>query len=217
MKTKKLLVVLALTIFISGCSVIKTRTTAFYTPEFATSGKIVVLAAEKDLNNSLEFSHYKRKFEEKLSENGYQIVQSISEADYIANVAYGIDEGKRSIVSTPIFRKTGGGTTYSSGTIFGSGGSASYSGTSYTAPTYGVVGSSTSSVTHFTRVITFDVTDAKSTDNEIKKLYEARAISIGTCSVIASVFDEILEAMFKDFPSENGKTIKVEVPFKGQC
>lgn len=217
MKITKLLVALALTAFISGCMVVQTRTTAFYTPEFTTSGKIFVLAADNDLNNSLEFSHYKRKFEEKFSENGYQIVQSTSEADYIALVAYGIDDGKTSIVSTPIFGQTGGGTTYSSGTVYGSGGSTSYSGTSYTMPTYGVLGSSTGSVTQFTRAIALDVIDAKSTVNDIKKVYEARAKSTGSCSVIAGVFDEILEAMFKGFPGESGKTRKVEVPSKGQC
>jgi len=42
-------------------------------------------------------------------------------------------------------------------------------------PTYGVIGSSTGSVTQFTRAIALDVIDAKSTDNNIKKVYEARA------------------------------------------
>lgn len=208
---------IVLAAFISGCTVIKTKTTAFYTPEFKTSGKIVVAAADNELNNSLEFSHYKRKFEEKFAENGYQIVQSFSEADYIALVAYGIDDGKTSIVSTPIFGRTGGGTTYSSGVVYGSGGSASYSGSSYTMPTYGIVGSSTGSVITFTRAIALDIIDAKSMKHNIQKVYEVRAKSIGSCSVIAGVFEEILEAMFKEFPGENGKTRVVEISSKGQC
>ncbi|WP_300088112.1 DUF4136 domain-containing protein [uncultured Nitrosomonas sp.] len=217
MKITKSFAAIALVTFISGCTVVQTRTTAFYTPEFKTSGKIVVLAADNELNNSLEFSHYKRKFEEKLTENGYQIVQSFSEADYIALVAYGIDDGKTSIVSTPIFGQTGGGTTYSSGVVYGSGGSSSYSSSSYTMPTYGMIGSSAGSAITFTRAIALDVIDAKSTKNNIQKVYEARAKSIGSCSVIAGVFDEILEAMFKEFPGESGKTKMVEISSKGQC
>ena len=53
--------------------------------------------------------------------------------------------------------------------------------------------------------------------SNVKKVYEARAKSTGSCSVIAGVFEEILEAMFKDFPGINGKVRSVEVPSKGGC
>ena len=37
------------------------------------------------------------------------------------------------------------------------------------------------------------------------KVFEGRTISSGKCSVIVEVFDELLEAMFSDFPGENGR------------
>ena len=60
------------------------------------------------MNNSLEFAHYKAKFERKLGESGYTVVQNSEAAQYIALVAYGIDSGKTKVVSTPIFGQTGG-------------------------------------------------------------------------------------------------------------
>ncbi len=55
------------------------------------------------------------------------------------------------------------------------------------------------------------------TSSALKKVYEARAKSTGSCSVIAGVFEEILEAMFQDFPGINGKVRSVEVLSKGGC
>lgn len=219
MRKMKLLVaahvILAL---LSGCTMVQTKVTAFYIPEYKSSGTIAIVAAEAEVNSSLEFRHYKQQFERKLAANGYTVVKHPSDAQYIALVAYGIDSGKTSIVSTPIFGQSGGGTTYSSGTIYGSGGSATYSGTSYTMPTYGVVGSSTSSVTDYTRAIALDIVDAESLKSGApKKIYEAKAKSTGSCSVIAGVFEEMLEAMFKGYPGESGKTRSVDVPFKGAC
>lgn len=205
-------------IFISGCVGVFTKTTAFYPPDYKNSGTIFVAAAEAEVNSSLEFAHYKKKFEQKLVENGYTIVNNPSEASYIAFVAYGIDNGKSSVVSTPIFGQTGGGTVNSSGTVYGVGGSASYFGTSYSMPTFGVVGAMNNSVTEYTRVIALDIVDAKSLKSgKAVKVYEARAKSTGSCGVIAGVFDEILEALFEGFPGENGKVRNSEVSSKGGC
>lgn len=210
--------VLLLMSVLSGCAAVQTRTTAFYVPEYKNSGTILVVAAIAEVNNSLEFAHYKALFEQKFASNGYTIVSNPSDAKYVALVAYGIDDGKTAVVSTPIFGQTGGGTTYSSGTVYGSGGSATYSGSSYTMPTYGIVGSSTGSVTQYTRAIALDIVDAASLkEGHPKKVFESRAKSTGRCSVIAGVFEEMLEAMFKDFPGQSGKTRNAEVPFKGGC
>lgn len=219
MSNMKVLVTAVVTLaLLSSCTFVETKITAFYIPEYKSSGTITVVAAEAEVNRSLEFAHYKRQFEQKLAANGYTVVKNPSEAQYIALVAYGIDSGKSSIVSTPIFGPTGGGTTYSSGTVYGSGGSATYSGTGYSMPTFGVVGSATHSATEYTRAIALDIVDAGSLKSGApKKLYEARAKSTGSCSVIAGVFEEMLDAMFKNFPGESGKTRSVDVRFKGAC
>lgn len=203
--------------FLSGCTAvpIQTKTVAFYIPEYKNSGTIAIVAAEVAVNSSLEFAHYKKQFEQKLAINGYTIVSNPSEAQYIGFVTYGIDDGKNSIVSIPLLGQTGGGTTFSSGTVYSPGGSSTYSGTGYTMPTYGVTGSVTRSRTIYTRVIALDIVDAQSLKNgNPKKVYEVRAKSTGSYNVMAGVFEEILEAMFKGFPGISGKVRFVEVPFK---
>jgi len=102
--------------------------------------------------------------------------------------------------------------------VYGSKGSATYSGSSYTMPSYGVVGFANNSVDMYTRAIALDIVDAQSLKNgNPKKVYEMRAKSTGSCSVIAGVFQEILEATFKNFPGENGKVYNAEVESKGGC
>ena len=206
---------LLMVVFVTGCATssrIVTNNTAFFVGSYEPKGTISVVSGEADVNNSLEFAAYKSKFESKLSEAGYQIEKDPNKADYIALVAYGIDEGRTSNVSTPIFGQTSGGTTYSSGTVYGSSGSANFSGTSYTMPTYGVVGRSSGSVTVYNRAIALDIVEASSfKEGSPKKVYEGRTKSEGSCSVIVEVFDEMLEAMFIDFPGENGRNRKQTV------
>ena len=210
MKVLKIISLLMVVIVI-GCATphVITNNTAFFVDTYASTGSISVVSAEANVNTSLEFAAYKHKFESKLLGVGYQIEKDPNKADFIALVAYGIDDGKTSIVSTPIFGQTSGGTTYSSGTVYGSGGSANYSGTSYTMPTYGVVGSSTGSVTTYNRAIALDIVEASSfKEGNPKKVFEGRTKSKGSCSVIVEVFDEMLEAMFIGFPGENGRNRK---------
>ena len=211
---------LLIVLIVTGCATprVVTNNTAFYVDAYSPVGSIAVVSGEADVNNSLEFAAYKKKFESHLSLAGYTIERDPNKADYIALVAYGIDDGKTSTVSTPIFGQTSGGTTYSSGTVYGSGGSANYSGTTYTMPTYGVVGSSTGSVTRYNRAIALDIVEAGSfKEGKPVKVYEGRTKSKGRCSVIVEVFDEMLEAMFSDFPGENGRNRKQEVPGIFNC
>lgn len=220
MKVFKIITILAVLI-VTGCATpprVVTNNTAFYVDAFAPRGSISVVSGEADVNGSLEFAAYKKKFESKLIASGYKIENDPNNADFIGLVAYGIDNGETSTVSTPIFGQTGGGSTYSSGTVYSSGGSATYSGSSYTMPTYGVVGRSTGPVTTYNRAIALDIVEAQSfKEGNPKKVYEGRTKSKGSCSVIVEVFDEMLEAMFTDFPGENGRNRKQDVPSIANC
>ena len=60
-----------------------------------------------------------------------------------------------------------------------------------------------------TRRLSIDIVDAKaSTDNVVKKIYEARVVSTGTSGVIDEVVPYLIEAVFKDFPGVSGTTEK---------
>lgn len=214
MKYFKLSTLLLLIIFTTACSTleVKTNATAFYVAEFKSTGSIFILSADAEKNNSLEFAHYKQKIEDKLVVAGYSIAANADVAEYIAIVAYGIDNGKTSVISTPIFS--------SPNALYG-GRLSSNPHRPYMMPSYSVVGTSTDSFTTYTRAIALDIVDAKSlktvTIEQAQKVYESRVKSTGKCAVIAGVFDQLLEAMFQNFPGDNGKTITAAIPYDGQC
>lgn len=201
-----------------GCNtlapLVRTNITVFYKDQYSPRGTISVVASDISVNNSLEWAAYKKKFEAKFSDNGYIIEQDSKDAQFIALVAYGIDNGETAIVTTPIYGQIGGGMTTTTGTV----GNVNYTETSYIMPIYGVVGTSTNSQTEYTRAIALDIVDAKSIkENLPNKVYEGRAKSIGPCSVFVEVFDEMLDAMFTDFPGENGRNRKIESPSITNC
>lgn len=125
MKVLKIISLLMIVI-VTGCGspYVATSNRAFFVDTYSSKGSISVVSAEAGVNSSSKFAAYKRKFESKLLGVGYQIEKDPNKAGYIALVAFGIDDGKTSTVSTSIFGQTSGGTTYSSGTVYGSGGSA---------------------------------------------------------------------------------------------
>lgn len=217
----RLIIALTALFLLVGCAlspVVETNNTAFFVGEYSPKGSIKVISGEAEVNESLEFAAYKKKIEFKLASVGYSIEGDANKADYIALVAFGIDSGKSAVISTPIFGQTSGGSTYSSGTMSSAGGSASYSGTSYAMPTYGVVGSATRSVTMYKRALALDILEAESfKEGRPNKVYEGRTTSTGSCSVIVEVFDEMLEAMFTGFPGENGRNRKQRLAGEANC
>lgn len=184
---------LLLPFFLSACGMfqqtVDSNTTSFSTPDFKVEGAITVAAADEKVAGSLEFLHYKKKFESKLLKAGFAIEQDSAKANYLALIAYGIDNGETAVISTPIF-----GQTHSS----------FYYDRQYMMPSYGVVGVSNESVTIFNRAIAMDIVRIKSAKGSfMEKVYESRTKSTGGCAVILEVFDEMLEAMFNVFPSAN--------------
>jgi len=192
---------------------VTTVITSFRSPDFTTNGKsIAVVPVDGIREGSLEFAFYREKIEQRLKIAGFSIADS-KDAELIAVVSYGIDDGVRHTSNIPIQGQTGGGTTYHSGTVYGAGGSASYSGSSYQMPTYGTVGSFPVSVTEYTRAIAMDIIrPSKQKNSEPKVVYELRAKSKGHCSNFSEVFDEMLDGIFQVFPGENNESITVDVP-----
>jgi len=217
-------IIMLVGLMISGCggmgSSIHSQVGVFHNITEQHKGKkIVVLPFQKELENSLEFQNYRKIIETKLRTNGFEIVEDKGNSNYIAFVSYGINGGKEQVVSSPVFGSTGGGTTYSSGTVTSSGGGyGSYSGSSYTMPTFGVIGSSTSSITNYTRQLAIDLIETSTLEKDkVKKIYEGRVKSIGTCGMVAAVMPSMIESLFKTFPQKSGSTNTIVLPWNGTC
>ena len=219
--TKKIfLIIVVFGLLISECAdlqpLVSSNVSVFHNiTEQHKGNSIVVLPFQKELESSLEFQNYKKTIEDNLQKYGFNIVQEKDTSDFIAFVSYGIGGGKEELVSSPVYGSTGGGTTTFSGSAYnyGGGGSIYYSGTAYSMPTFGVVGSRTSSITQHTRQLAMDLVETSTLESKkINKVYEGRVTSKGHYSMIAPVMPAMLESLFRDFPKKSGSTVTISIP-----
>lgn len=213
----KIIALLAFAFTLSGCTPHVVTTTSIYHGEHAYDrGTIYIEPEDQELEKSLAFKTLKNRIGKHLSLNGYQIVPEKEDASFIAVISYNSDGGKTTVSSKPIVGQTGGGTSYSYGTSVGLSGVKTYTGTQYTPPSYGVVGSKTVTETLYTIEAKFDIYrfNGKKVGS---KVYEMQGTSTGSCGKINVVMPLIIDAMFKDFPGEDGKTTEVKTPRAGSC
>lgn len=199
----------------AGCaSYVSTSTTTFHGEDHNKRGSIVVMPVDDSQKNSLEFDAVKTYVENKLISKGYSMALSESNASYVAFLTYGIDDGTTRRVTAPIFGQTGGGTSYQTGNMNLGGTYGNYSSTTTTMPTFGIVGASSADITTYKREVVLKILDLSSTP---KLVYEIKAISSGSCGNINSVIRPIINAMFENFPGNNGETKRISNDWQGDC
>jgi len=197
---------------VTGCAqvwqVISNVTTFSNLPANYVGSTIAVVAYPPEKNESLAWRNHRTIFENELRKKGFRVTNAKA-PDYVAIVSYGIDDGTTttSLVSTPVYGRTGGGTTTHSGTISYSGGYGDYYGTSYTQPTYGVVGTSTSTVseTVFRRAVTVNIEDHRTKE----RVFEGTLKSGGSCGNMTAILPYLTSAMFQKFPQPYAGTVTV--------
>ena len=220
MTKKTFLIIVVFGLLISGCAGLQphavSTVSVFHNITEQHKGKsVAVLPFQKELESSLEFQNYKKTIENNLQKYRFSIVQEKDTSDFIAFVSYGIDGGKEELVSSPVFGSTGGGSGTFSGSSYnyGTGGTSYYSGTTYSMPTFGVVGSRTSSITQHTRQLAMDLVETSTLESKkVNKVYEGRVKSKGHCPMIAPVMPAMLESLFRDFPKKNGSIVTIRIP-----
>jgi hypothetical protein len=186
----------------------KVRLTAFSVDNpMVTNRKVFVSALDRAQLGTLEFESHRRIASNEMRSHGALIVESEREAQLVALVDFRIDSGRteQRVFSTPIFGQTG----VSSATTFG--------GVTTFQPTFGVVGSQTHSVNEriFTRHGAFDLYEK--IGSTLRKVYEARAISEGSCGQPAVTARTILPVLFSSFPRRDATDARIDVPFPGEC
>lgn len=209
----KTLVNLAIGVFVSlilsGCgSFVGSNVSVFHNlPKIDTQSKIEYSFLKLEgQENSLEYDTYQSKIKNQLLKNNFIEKEN---SNLLISIQYGINNGKEKIGSTPIFGQTGVSSSYTSGTVTSYGGGyGSYSGTTNYTPTLGIVGSSSYSYTEYTRYLNMYMYDKSSK----KIVYEGKVVSSGSTRQLLPVIDEMIEALFKNFPGESGKSNYIEVP-----
>lgn len=170
--------------------------------------------------SSLEFRTYADKLAARFRARGITVVDDPRRADYVVFLAYAIDNGQvqSQTFSVPEFGQTGGGSTFYNGMVSSPGGMGTFSGTAYSTPTFGVIGSSIQTVNTrvFTRQVEIDMFDRAAFDaGHTTKVFEEHITSRGSCGALPAVMDGLLDAAFSEFPGTSGSTRVVSVPGKG--
>lgn len=181
---------LLLSLMLGACGTLATKVVTFSSAELtAPAGTIQVVAVNSEVEPSLEFAHYKDVLQRKLAELGYQPVAT-EDADYIALLDYDVSEvtEKRSSNQSRIYIDSEAHVRRGSKTVV-------------------VVDDEIDM--EYDRIVKLII--AKNTP-ERPRLYEVTGVSDGDCKILSTVFDEMIEAMLREFPAPNGtvKTIWVK-------
>jgi hypothetical protein len=98
---------------------------------------------------------------------------------------------------------SGGGQTTYSGMVGGD----FYSGTAYSQPQFGVVGSEQYSQVQFTRFLLVSIADgADMRRGKTTWKYEGKVTSTGLSGNVSQIMPVMIEALFQDFPGTSGNT-----------
>ncbi|MZR30126.1 DUF4136 domain-containing protein [Sneathiella litorea] len=205
----KFFVLLIAGMLLTACAnpTVEANVTSFFTPDLAgIKGKNIVIRAHPEAKeSSLEFLNYRPKIADKLRLVGFVVQEESPDPDYIAYVSYGVDgtEPRSTTTSSPMFGGLGLGVYGGSGPYYG--GSI---GRTYNTQTW----------VEYNRFIAIDIVEGKTKNSPNPvRVYEGRAQSAGRCPTLTGVFDEVLDALFQDFPGINGKTVFVSIPWDGSC
>jgi hypothetical protein len=216
----RLIMSLVITVFAVGCSTIQEQTkfiistTVFHGTDHAKRGTIAVKPLDKIQEGSLEFKAVSEYLTNSMKVLGY--TPSNYEPQYIAHISYGIDNGQTTVSSMPIYGQTGGGTSFTTGTINSGSRIGTYSGTTTSMPSFGQIGSIPLEQTTFKRVLLVDIYRLENEAQPVK-VYEIKTNSTGSCGNINYVLPAMISGMVMSLPGLNGKTKTVEIPSDGTC
>ena len=193
-------------LILAGCASVRSDVTRFHNlPKWGGGKTILIVPSDPAHNGSIEFNTYAQIVAGYFQKNGYVVVPpNAPNKDFIAVFTYSMGEGQSGVGSTPVYGKTGGGTT----TYYNYYGG--YAGSSYTRPTRGIVGSRTFSYPTYETMVWVDIFDAKkSTTDRPFKVFEGVAKSQDKGGQLSVVMPAMIEALFTNFPGESGKTERV--------
>ncbi|MEH6472187.1 MAG: hypothetical protein V7752_13140 [Halopseudomonas sp.] len=189
-----------LLLVIAGCSNVQTTVTSFHQLSPSDIGSIRIAAGNDTVQGTLEFEHHQTVLAQHLEAQGFDVRGPDADTDYVAFLSYGIDGGRTEVSSQP---------TSSLG-IGASRGRAGYRG--------GVYGSvdTTTSETLYSNTIALNIVERASlATDQPKPIYEGRAKSSHRCKAITPIFDEMLTALFENFPGVSGETQTIKVKSNG--
>jgi len=221
MRRLRSLSLLLLPLLLAACVTrVQTDVSRFQAPSLPAdlTGKTFVFVPMDSQTGSVEYETYATAIAAQLERLGWRRTNDMRNADYSVAFNYGQGNARTITTQVPIWGQTGGGTSYTSGTVnaYGSGGgfgTANYNSTTYTPPTYGVVGSSTQTSTHYTRFLDVNIYDWKRSiaENKLAGVWEARSTSAGSASSFAAVSKCMIKSVFTEFRKTGSESVVIPV------
>lgn len=172
----------------------------------------IVVADDPRLAGGLEFAHYADLVGQRLSQTGYVAASDPARADLIVRVAYDVDNGREKVRSTGF---AGGG--FGPGWGPGWGGRFGYGGYwgrpwgygFYDPWLFGGPGyNDVSSYTVYTSDLSLKIDRAA--DN--RRLFEGKAQAQSLSNKLTYLVPNLIDAMFVNFPGQNGESVKITLP-----
>lgn len=191
-------VLVGLALGLTGCaSTVHTKVNAFRadSAQFG-SGTVAVRAGDEASEQSLEFAYYRNQLKAALAELGYTPADPGDNPDYEAYLSFDVKQTSAHDGRPRAGLIAGGYPWYSS---YGS--------------RFGVVVVDDVEETVFLRRVGLVL--ARTGSGE--RVYEVNGASQGQCGVLSVVFDEMLQALLKDFPAANGTVKDVAVQGDSRC
>ena len=179
----------------------------------------MIKGVDKD---DLQFQEFSTYVDRALQKRGFQKVEENRAPEIVIYLNYGISDPNENMASMPVFGQTGGGTTSTfnatttSNTYSNYGsttGNATTTGSVYTPPTFGVVGSQTYSYSTFNRFLVIDAVDYgiyKETE-KIKSIWKTTITSTGTSGDLRRVFPVLVAAAVPHLGVNTGKAVMVNL------
>ena len=200
---RTLLIFVLMTLFIGCAKYVKTDVSVFHELSTPVTGFTYAIIPGSDQSESLEFHSYAALLKAELDKLGMAEMPE-SKAQYLIYMSYGTDNGRQVFSSHPVYGHTGIFGSFSTGSVVTRKNTATYTGLTLNTPLYGVVGTETHSELLFSRFLTIDIVDR--TGGSMRKVYEAKALSIGDTAMLVTIIPAMIQSVFEDFPGQSGTT-----------
>jgi hypothetical protein len=220
MRSTTAFVLLIASLALGACGTrLQTRVEAFASPAAPRGGETVhVIPAAAVQHVTLEHQEWVRLAEREFAARGLRVVEAPASASLVAVIGLAMDAGRD--VARPFLIPQWGVTGYSGAQTFGtfsrSGNFGTYSGTTTLMPQYGITGYTTGVTSQrvFTSRAILLVFRPPYGPNPVP-VFEARAVSEGSCGMLSAVAPSFVAALFEKCPS--GGTGVVVKEIKGEC
>jgi hypothetical protein len=169
---------------------------------------IMPLAQQRD---SREFKAYERRVRAHLEANGF-VPTRLDRAEFVVAMAYADDNGTDILSSYPIIGQSGSSSSRMAGTLQAYHGTRAYSATAERPSRRAAEAEKVdeSPDDDAPRVLRLDIVRRDSIGfGDIEKVFEGEVVSTGSEDALAEIVPAMIEALFADFPGQDGEVRQV--------